>query len=236
MSEINRILIKLSGEFLAGKAGNGLEGKVLDNITAQISELVEKGVQVGIVVGGGNFFRGISGLRDGINRVDGDYMGMLATVMNAVALKNYFEKHGIKAHVLSAVKVEKITESLYPPQAVEYLKKGEVVIFAGGTGNPFFTTDTAGVLRAIEIEADLMLKATRVDGIYDSDPEKNPDAKRYETISYEEAIRKQLKIMDETAFSLARENGLKMVVFNLNQRNALKDIVLDGKKKGTEVK
>jgi len=228
-----RVLIKLSGEFLAGEKGNGLNANVLDEITGAIDALMEKGVEVALVVGGGNFFRGVKGLQSGIERTDGDYMGMLATIMNAVALKDFFQKHGRKATVMSALNVEKLTRPLYPPKAKELLEEGQAVIFAGGTGNPYFTTDTAGVLRALEIEADMMLKATRVDGVYDDDPEKNPAAKKYDRLRFAEALEKQLKIMDATAFALAMENGMPVVVFNLHRKGALEDIILHNKNIGT---
>jgi uridylate kinase len=230
-----RILIKLSGEFLAGNASNGLNANTINHIVKDIVTLTRNGFQVGIVTGGGNFFRGISGLEDGINRVEGDYIGMMATVMNAVALKNFFEKNGQKALVMSALHVEKLSIPQYPPKAIEALNNGSVVIFAGGTGNPFFTTDTAGVLRAIEIEADMMLKATRVDGVYSDDPEKNKQAVKYDKLSYDEALQKGLKIMDATAFALARENGLKIIVFDLNKEKAIVDIVLNKKNIGTVI-
>ncbi len=236
MASKSRILIKLSGEYLAGNQKNGLHAETVQRIIKEIITLVNNNIEVGIVVGGGNFFRGITGLEEGIGRVDGDYMGMLATVMNAVALKNFFKKNGQKARVMSALRVEKLTEALYPVKAIEKMQQKEVIIFAGGTGNPFFTTDTAGVLRAIEIKADMMLKATRVDGVYSDDPEKNPKATQYDTLTYDEALQKGLKIMDGTAFALAKENGLQIVVFNLNRPNALVDIVLGEKKIGTRIK
>jgi len=230
-----RVLIKLSGEFLAGPGKHGLDADVLQRVTKEIKEIVDNGREVALVVGGGNFFRGISGLEQGIDRTDGDYMGMLATVMNAVALKDFFEKNGQPARVLSALTVEKLTEPVYPPKARALLQQGNVVIFAGGTGNPYFTTDTAGVLRAIEIQAGMMLKATRVDGIYSDDPEKNPDAVKYDKLTYEEALQKQLKIMDATAFALARENGMPIVVFNMHRPGVLKEIILENKTVGTIV-
>ena len=233
MEKKQRVLIKLSGEFLAGDSSSGLDAKVLQRLTDEISQLVRNGIQVALVVGGGNFFRGIKGLESGINRVDGDYMGMLATVMNALALKDFFHKQGQAARVMSALKTEKITEPLYAPKAVEYLRNGEIVIFAGGTGNPYFTTDTAGVLRALEIEADLMLKATRVDGVYDADPEKNPRARKFDKLGFDEALAMNLKIMDATAFALAKDNGLRIVVFNVRRPGAIFDIVIENKNIGT---
>ncbi len=236
MTNYKRVLIKISGESLAGETGTGLDSAVLTRISEEIKELLEHHIEVAIVVGGGNFYRGLQGSgKENINRVDGDYMGMLATVMNAIALKDYFHKQGVPSQVMSALKVEKVSMELYPPKAVALLKKGEVVIFAGGTGNPFFTTDTAGVLRAVEIGADAMLKATRVDGIYTDDPEKNSDAVKFDKISYDEALNKNLKVMDMTAFALARENKLPIIVFNFNRPGSLKKIILENQALGTLV-
>ncbi|NPA42428.1 MAG: UMP kinase [Chlorobi bacterium] len=233
MAPYKRVLIKLSGEFLAGNAKHGLNGQILEQVTDTIAGIVRRGVEIALVVGGGNFFRGIQGLDSGIDRVDGDYMGMTATVMNAVALKDFFVRAGQPARVMSALKVEKLTEPLYPPKARQALSQGDVVIFAGGTGNPYFTTDTAGVLRALEIRADVMLKATRVDGVYDSDPEQNPEARKFDRLTYAEALEKRLKVMDATAFALAMEYGMPIVVFNLNRPGVLEDIILKGKNPGT---
>ncbi len=233
MDPKRRILIKLSGEYLAGKEKSGFHIPTVKKITKEIVDLVEQGIQIGIVIGGGNFYRGINDSGNHIKRVSGDYMGMLATIINAVALKDFFESFGQKATVMSALKVEKLSQAVYPHHAIELLNKGHVVIFAGGTGNPFFTTDTAGVLRAIEIEADMMLKATRVDGVYSDDPEKNPQAVKYDKLSYREALEKGLKIMDSTAFALAKENHLKIIVFNLNHPDALQKIVLHHSNIGT---
>ncbi len=235
MNKYRRILIKISGESLAGENNSGIDAGIIKRIVQEIKALVDNRVQVAMVVGGGNFFRGLQGVGKLMNRVDGDYMGMLATIMNALALRNFFREAGIGAHVMSALKTEKITEDLYPPRAIEMLEKGQVVIFAGGTGNPFFTTDTAGVLRAIEIQADVMLKATRVDGIYDKDPEKYRDAIRFDKITYEEALEKNLRVMDLTAFALAKENGLPIIVFNFNRPGILEKIVLKNESHGTIV-
>ncbi len=234
MTTYRRILIKLSGESLAGD-NTGIDVDIIKRTVQEIKTLLDNRIQVALVIGGGNFFRGLQGVGKFLNRVDGDYMGMLATIMNAVALRNFFREMGITAHVMSALKTEKITEDLYPPKAIDLLEKGQVVIFAGGTGNPFFTTDTAGVLRAVEIQADVMLKATRVDGIYNKDPEKHKNAVKFEKISYNEALEKNLRVMDLTAFALAKENGLPIIVFNFNQPGILEKIVIKKESLGTIV-
>ncbi len=236
MSIYQRILIKMSGESLGGKQGHGIDPGAVRHFVDQIKEVVTAGKEIALVIGGGNFYRGLQGTGGGINRVDGDYMGMLATIMNALALKNFLAEAGLEAVVMSALKTEKITEPLYPPKAVEALQSGKIVIFAGGTGNPFFTTDTAGVLRALEIDADLMLKATRVNGVYSDDPEKNTRAVKYDELTYDEALQKNLKIMDATAFALAKSNGLNIIVFNFNEKNNLKKILLDNQPEGTLIK
>ncbi len=235
MTKYRRILIKLSGESLAGDNNSGIDVDIIKRTVQEIKTLLDNRIQVALVIGGGNFFRGLQGAGKFLNRVDGDYMGMLATIMNAVALRNFFREMGINAHVMSALKTEKITEDLYPPKAIDLLEKGQVVIFAGGTGNPFFTTDTAGVLRAVEIQADVMLKATRVDGIYNKDPEKHKNAVKFEKISYNEALEKNLRVMDLTAFALAKENGLPIIVFNFNQPGILEKIVIKKESLGTIV-
>ncbi|NPA46431.1 MAG: UMP kinase [Chlorobi bacterium] len=235
MKDYQRILIKISGEALGGEAGSGLDEKAVAPLADAIVRLTRSGKQVAIVVGAGNFFRGVKGSAGTIGRVDADYMGMLGTVMNAIALKNFLVARGNDARVMSALKVEKITEALYPVQAVRYLEQGKVVIFAGGTGNPYFTTDTAGVLRAIEIDADLMLKATKVDGVYTADPEKDPSAVKYDQLTYDEALEKNLAVMDGTAFALARENGLPIIVFNMRDPENLTRLLLRGESLGTLV-
>lgn len=236
MDQYQRILIKISGEVLGGDQGTGLDNGVLDALASEITQLVQAGKQVALVVGAGNFFRGVPGSAGVIGRVDADYMGMLGTIMNAVALKNYILSHGIDAHVMSALQVEKIVEPLYPPKAESYLNLGHVVIFAGGTGNPYFTTDTAGVLRALEIKADAMFKGTKVDGIYTADPAKDPSARKYDVLSFEEALEKRLAVMDATAFALARENKLPIVVYNMKKPGILRRIVLEGASVGTLVR
>ncbi len=236
MDNYQRILIKISGEVLGGDQGTGLDDGALDAIAGEVARVVKAGKQIAMVVGAGNFFRGVAGSAGAIGRVDADYMGMLGTVMNAIALKNYFLSHGIHAHVMSALQVEKIVEPLYPPKAESYLNLGRVVIFAGGTGNPYFTTDTAGVLRALEIKADAMFKGTKVDGVYTADPAKDPSARKYDVLSFEEALEKRLAVMDATAFALARENKLPIVVYNMKKPGMLGRILLEGAAAGTLVR
>ncbi len=231
-----RILLKMSGESLGGKEGKGIDARAVESFVEEIKEIKDHGIQIAVVTGGGNFFRGLPQSRKGISRIDGDFVGMTATVMNAVVLKNFLKQADIEATVQSALFVEKITERIYPPKAVEALEEGKIVIFAGGTGNPYFTTDTAGVLRAVEIDADLMLKATRVDGIYTADPEKDKTAVKFDTITYREALEKSLEIMDGTAFALAMENRLPVIVFNFNRRGNLKKILIENQPLGTLVK
>ncbi len=236
MSSYQRILIKMSGEALSGKQGHGIDPVTVRQFVSEIKQVASAGKEIALVIGGGNFYRGIQGTQNGIRRVDGDYIGMLATIMNALALKNFFSEAGMETLIMSALKTEKITEPLYPPKAEKALREGKIVIFAGGTGNPFFTTDTAGVLRAIEINADLMLKATRVGGVYSDDPEKNPNAVKYNELTFDEALQKGLKIMDATAFALAKTNGLKIIVFNFNLKNNLSKILIDNQITGTIIK
>lgn len=229
-----RILLKLSGEALGGDEGIGICGQAVQRMAEQIREVRELGVQVVVVVGGGNIFRGLSGTQRGIERATGDYMGMLATVINALALQDSLEKLGVATRVQSAITMSQIAEPFIRRRAVRHMEKGRVVIFGGGTGNPFFSTDTAAALRANEIGADVILKATKVDGIYDSDPKKNPSAKRFSKISYLEALQKQLKVMDSTAFSLCMDNKMPIIVFDLFTPHNLKKVVL-GAKVGTIV-
>jgi uridylate kinase len=229
-----RILLKLSGEALGGDEGIGICGQAVQRMAEQIREVRELGVQVVVVVGGGNIFRGLSGTQRGIERATGDYMGMLATVINALALQDSLEKLGVATRVQSAITMSQIAEPFIRRRAVRHMEKGRVVIFGGGTGNPFFSTDTAAALRANEIGADVILKATKVDGIYDSDPKKNPTAKRFAKISYLEALQKQLKVMDSTAFSLCMDNKMPIIVFDLFTPHNLKKVVL-GAKVGTIV-
>ncbi len=231
----NRILLKLSGEALMGKKHYGIDPNTLTAYCTEITRVVEKGIQTAIVIGGGNIFRGLQGAAEGFDRVQGDYMGMLATVINSMALQAELEKQGVKVKLLSGLPIDRIAESTSGRKAIEYLEKGYVVIIAGGTGNPFFTTDSASALRAIEIHADVLLKGTRVDGVYTADPEKDPNAVKFDTLSFDEAYEKNLKIMDMTAFTLCKENDLPIIVFDMNTSgNLLK--VLEGAAIGTLVK
>ena len=230
-----RILLKLSGESLMGVNEYGIDPKKLNEHAKEIKTVVDLGVQVAIVIGGGNIFRGLKGASQGMDRVQGDYMGMLATVINSMALQSELEKLQIPTKLLSGITIDPICESMSRLKAVNYLINGNVVIISGGTGNPFFTTDTASALRAVEIEADIILKGTRVDGIYTADPEKDKTAKKYEEITFEEVYQKGLNIMDLTAFTLCKENKLPILVFNMNIKNNLKKIV-EGEKVGTIVK
>ena len=229
-----RVLLKLSGEALMGSQEYGIDPKVLTKYAEEIRTLVEEEVQVGIVIGGGNIFRGVEGSEDGFDRVRGDYMRMLATVINSLALQDALEKTGVMARVLSARAIDPICETITRHKVHELLETGYVVILAGGTGNPFFTTDTAAALRAVEIGADVLLKGTRVDGVYTADPEKDPSAKKYETITFDEAYENGLKIMDLTAFTLCRENNLPIIVFNMNTEGNLRKLA-NGQKVGTLV-
>ncbi len=232
----NKILLKLSGEAFAGSQNYGIDPNFLNYITKEISSLVQVGVQVAVVIGGGNIFRGIQGLEIGIDRATGDYMGMLATVINALALQSALEKlAGIPTRVLSALEIRQVAEPYIRRRAIRHLEKGRVVIFAAGTGNPFFSTDTAGALRAVEISAQLFIKATKVDGIYTDDPLKNPKAKFIDQISYLEAINMGLKIMDHTALTLCMENRLPILVLNINKPGNLLKAVM-GERVGSLVK
>jgi len=229
-----RILLKLSGEALLGKNSYGIDNDRLVDYASEIKQIHKQGVEIAIVIGGGNIFRGLSGSKDGIDRVQADYMGMLATVINGLALQNALESIDIPTRLQSAIKMESIAEPFIKRKATRHLEKGRVVIFASGTGNPYFTTDSAAVLRAIEISADVILKGTRVDGIYNEDPEKNKKAIKFDDISFEETIRKGLKIMDTTAFTLSKENELPIVVFDMNTKGNLTKVVM-GEKIGTKV-
>jgi uridylate kinase len=229
-----RVLLKLSGEALGGEAGTGICPEVIKDMAEQIREVRELGVQVVVVVGGGNIFRGLSGSERGIERATGDYMGMLATIINALALQDALEKSGVPTRVQSAISMSQVAEPFIRRRAVRHLEKGRVVIFGGGTGNPYFSTDTAAALRANEIGAEVILKATKVDGVYDSDPKKNPNAKRFAEISYLDALQRQLKVMDSTAFSLCMDNHMPIIVFDLNRPHSIKNVVL-GRKVGTLV-
>lgn len=213
----------------------GIDPMALSTFANEIAEIHELGVQIGIVIGGGNIFRGIQSAAQGIHRVSGDQMGMLATVINSIAFQNALESLGIQTRLQTAIKMEQIAEPMIRRRAIRHLEKGRVVLFGAGTGNPYFTTDTAAVLRAIEIEAEVIIKATRVDGIYDSDPEKNPEAVMYDNISYDEVIHKNLRVMDQTAFTLCKENNLPIQVFNINTNGNFKRLV-KGEQIGTIVK
>jgi uridylate kinase len=221
-----RVLIKFSGEALAGKKGYGIDTKILNYIAQEIKELIDNGIEVAIVVGGGNIIRGVSAASDGIiKRTSGDYMGMLATVINGVAIQEALEHAGLCARLQSAIDMKEIGESFIVRRARRHLEKGRVVIFAGGTGNPYFTTDTAATLRASEIEANLLIKATKVDGVYDKDPNKFDDAVKLSEITYEQALTKDIKVMDDTSIALARENGLPIVVCNMFEKGNLLSII-----------
>jgi uridylate kinase len=235
MRKYNRILLKLSGEALMGDQKYGIDAVTLQSYARQIHEVAQDGLEIGIVIGGGNIFRGVSGLSKGFDRVKGDYMGMLATVINGLALQSAIEAAGTPARVFTAVRMEPFAEFYSKSHSLEALTKKQVVIFTAGTGNPYFTTDTASALRAVEIEADVMLKGTRVDGVYTADPEKDPKAVKFDEISYDEAIEKQLHIMDLTAFTLCKENKMPLVVFNMNIPGNLKKLI-SGEKIGTFVK
>jgi uridylate kinase len=229
-----RVLLKLSGEALGGEAGVGISPEAVQDMARQIAEVRELGVQVVVVVGGGNIFRGLRGSERGIERATGDYMGMLATVINALALQDALEKIGVATRVQSAIAMAQVAEPFIRRRAVRHLEKGRVVIFGGGTGNPYFSTDTAAALRANEIGAEVILKATKVDGIYDSDPKKNPEAKRFSEITYLDALQRQLKVMDATAFSLCMDNKMPIIVFDLFRPHNLKQVIM-GEKVGTLV-
>tara|TARA_B100001057_G_scaffold432103_1_gene460035 strand:- start:11271 stop:11978 length:708 start_codon:yes stop_codon:yes gene_type:complete len=230
----NRILLKLSGEALLGKNLYGIDNDRLLDYAKEIKNIHDQGVEIAIVIGGGNIFRGLTGSKDGIDRVQADYMGMLATVINGLAIQNALENIKIPTRLQSAIKMESIAEPFIKRKATRHLEKGRVVIFASGTGNPYFTTDSAAVLRAIEISADVILKGTRVDGIYNEDPEKNKEAIKFDDISFEETIKKGLKIMDTTAFTLSKENELPIIVFDMNAKGNLTKVVM-GEKIGTKV-
>jgi uridylate kinase len=217
----NRLLLKLSGEALMGKNGYGIDVAVVDRLAKDISEAVNEGCRIAVVVGGGNIFRGLAGAAKGMERATADYMGMLATVMNALALQNALERKGTPARVLSAIPMPTVCESYVRPKAITHMDRGNVVIFAAGTGNPFFTTDTAATLRAIEMDCQAVAKATQVDGVYDSDPRQNPDAKRFDQLTYEEVLSRNLKVMDGAAIALARDNGLPVIVFSIEEEGSL---------------
>jgi uridylate kinase len=234
-SAYRRVLLKLSGEALMGEDSFGINQDVLARIATELQAVVEAGVQVAVVIGGGNIFRGVSGAAQGVDRASADYMGMLATVINSLALQNALEKIPVPVRVQSALRIDQVAEPYVRRRAIRHLERGRVVIFAAGTGNPFFTTDTAASLRGLEIGADIVLKATKVDGVYDKDPKKFPDAKRYTTVTYGEVLAKRLGVMDATSIALCRDQNLPLRVFNLNKPGALKRAVL-GEDEGTLVK
>ncbi|HMW32254.1 UMP kinase [bacterium] len=234
MPIFKRILLKLSGEALMGEQGYGIDTKVLEQIAKEIKDVKALGVEIAIVIGGGNIFRGLAASAKGMDRVSADHMGMLATVMNSLALQDALEKQGLFTRILSAIKMEQVCEPFIRRRAIRHLEKGRIVIFAAGTGNPYFTTDTAASLRAIEVEADVILKGTRVDGVYDSDPEKNKEAFRFEKITYLDVVKKGLNVMDMTAVTLCMDNKLPIVVFNLKTQGNLRRLVL-GENVGTRV-
>ncbi|BEV08487.1 MULTISPECIES: UMP kinase [unclassified Methylophilus] len=229
-----RILLKLSGEALMGDDAYGINRETVTAIVAQVKEIVSMGVQVGIVIGGGNIFRGVAPAAEGMDRATADYMGMLATVMNAMALQDAMKHAGLPARVQSALNIEAVAEPYIRGKAIRYLEEGKVVIFGAGTGNPFFTTDTAAALRGVEIDAEIVLKATKVDGIYTADPKKDPTATRYDMVTYDEAINKNLKVMDATAFTLCRDQKMPIAVFSIFKEGALKRVIL-GENEGTRV-
>ena len=232
--QYKRILLKLSGEALMGNRQYGIDPDRLKEYAEEIKEITKKGVEVAIVIGGGNIFRGVAGASRGMDRVQGDHMGMLATVINGLALQSALEDEEIPTRLQSAVKINEVAEPFIRRKAIRHLEKGSVVIFGGGTGNPYFTTDSAAVLRAIEIHADVILKGTRVDGIYTSDPEKDKAAEKYDYITFEDVLKKGLKVMDTTAFTLSQENKLPIIVFDMNTKGNLMKVV-SGEKIGTKV-
>ena len=224
-SKYRRVMLKLSGEALLGKREYGISPQTCDNIAQEIKDIKTLGVELAIVIGGGNIFRGIAGEKQGLDRTTGDYMGMLATVINALALQNSLDKAGVPTRVLSAIEMRAVAEPFIRRRAMRHLEKGRVVIFAAGTGNPFFSTDTTAALRANEIGADVVLKATKVDGVYDSDPATNPAAKRFEKLNYMDALKSRLNVMDSTAFSLCMDNKIPIIVFNLFQPGNIKRVI-----------
>ncbi len=234
MVKYKRILLKISGESLAGKSGSGIDTEMLNYFSTEIKSAVDCGVEIAVVIGGGNIFRGLQGAKNGFDRVQGDYMGMLATTINSMALQGMLESLGVKSVVLGGLAIDPVCEKMSSRRAMDYLKQGNVVIIAGGSGNPFFTTDSAGALRAIEIHADILLKGTRVDGVYDKNPETCPDAVKFDEITFDEAYERNLHIMDLTAFTLCKENNMPIIVFNMNTQGNLYKVV-SGEKIGTKI-
>ncbi len=229
-----RVLLKVSGEILSGEHGFGIHGDRLEQLAREIQGVTDLGTQIGLVIGGGNIFRGLAGASEGMDRVNADHMGMLATVINSLALQDRLERHGLFTRVMSAIKMEEIAEPYIRRRAVRHLEKGRVVIMAAGTGNPYFTTDTAAALRAVEIGADVIIKGTKVDGVYTGDPRKDPEARRYERLTYMDVLSQGLRVMDSTAVSLCMENGLPIVVFNFTESGNLRRLLL-GERIGTKV-
>jgi uridylate kinase len=236
MTKYKRILLKLSGESLAAEQKHGIDAEMLNTYVDEIKSVYNEGVQVAVVLGGGNIFRGMTGSGKGFDRVQGDFMGMLATVINSLALQSALDNAGIRSIVLSGVAIDPVCERMSRRRAVECLEKGMIVIISGGTGNPFFTTDSAAALRAVEIKADVLLKGTRVDGVYTADPEKDPTATRFSEITFDEAYSRNLRIMDLTAFTLCSENNVPVIIFDVNRKGNLREIIIDGKPNGTLVK
>lgn len=235
MATYKRVLLKLSGEALMGSQNYGIDSNRLNDYVSEVKEIVDQGVQVGIVIGGGNIFRGMTGTDKGFERVKGDHMGMLATVINGIAIQSALENINVPSTVFTAINMEPVSERFAKPKVLKSFENNEVAIFSFGTGNPFFTTDTAAALRAVEIEADVLLKGTRVDGVYTADPEKDPNATKYDEITFDEAYNKGLSIMDLTAFTMCKENDLPIIVFDMNKKGNLKELI-SGKKVGTIVK
>jgi len=231
-AKYKRILLKLSGEALLGKQSFGIDSEIVEHIASEVLKVVKLDIEVGIVIGGGNIYRGLSASQQGVDRVTGDFMGMLATVINSLSLQNELEKRDIYARVLSAIKMDEVAEPFIVRRAIRHLEKKRVVIFSAGTGNPYFTTDTAAALRANEIKAEVIIKGTRVNGVYDKDPEKNKDAKLFKKLSYNEVLEQKLRVMDLTSITLCQENNLPIIVFNMNVEDNLKELI-SGKDIGT---
>lgn len=232
---MKRILLKMSGESLMGNQQGGIDPEMLQVFANEVAEVVKEKIQVAVVIGGGNIFRGLKGAAQGFDRVKGDQMGMMATVINSLALQSALSNLGVKAHVYTAIRMEPIGKLYSTDEAIEAMEKNEVVIISGGTGNPFFTTDTASALRAVELKTDVMLKATRVDGVYTADPEKDPTATKFDTITFDECLRNEYKILDLTAFTMCKENNMPIIVFNFHEKGRLKKLI-SGEKVGTIVK
>jgi uridylate kinase len=234
MPAYKRVLLKISGEALMGNQGYGTSPEILTLVASEVAEIARSGIELAVVVGGGNIFRGVSESAKGMDRASADYVGMLATVMNAVSLQDAIEKQGVVTRVLSAIPISQLAEPYIRRRAIRHLEKGRIVIFAAGTGNPFFTTDTAAALRAMEVGAEVLLKATKVDGVYDKDPRKHKDARRYERVTFTDALHQDLQVMDSTAFALCRDNEMPIVVFDMTRRGNMRRVV-DGEAVGTTI-